>query len=272
MKNLLNKTVFIILVIAIQNIPLIATYTLQLQDIIFLKNGTEIHGVIVEMIPGSSLIIRDESGTLQTIQIMEIIKFGKKKITQESMNPGAVRSYGMTFKPGACKISTSGMYSILRYKKSNWEDLRDFKSSVIQGNLSFSLFAISGLAGGVSINYARIMDRGFRAVDFIEYGPHLEWYLNILPYFKPYLGAALLFSKSLSPQYIYQIGSSRTYDFYIGLPVFITRNLAIEQAVHYAISRVTGELRFGDTDYFRNLNFQTAEFSMHLGLSFFLQK
>ena len=56
----------------------------QMQDVIYLKNGTVIHGTIIEQIPGVSMKIQTKDGNIFVFKTEEIEKITKEPTTQIS--------------------------------------------------------------------------------------------------------------------------------------------------------------------------------------------
>lgn len=54
------------------------------QDVVYLKNGSVIRGVIVEQVPNVSLKIQTSDKSLFVFQMIEIEKFGKEEISDDS--------------------------------------------------------------------------------------------------------------------------------------------------------------------------------------------
>jgi len=60
----------------------------ELEDVVYLKNGSVIRGVIVEQIPNISIKIKTKDGNIFVLKIEEIMKITKEEIHQEVM-PGS---------------------------------------------------------------------------------------------------------------------------------------------------------------------------------------
>jgi TM2 domain-containing membrane protein YozV len=75
MKNFfLTTIIFLILGISI-------TYAQEvLQDVVYLKNGSIIHGIIVEQIPNENIKIKTKDGNISVIKMSEVQKIAKENI------------------------------------------------------------------------------------------------------------------------------------------------------------------------------------------------
>jgi len=76
MKYLIS---FIAFVVSLQ-IFSICSYAQQYEDIVYLKNGSIIHGTIIEQIPGESIKIKSKDGNLFVFKMDEIEKMTKEEV------------------------------------------------------------------------------------------------------------------------------------------------------------------------------------------------
>jgi hypothetical protein len=56
------------------------TYSQQMEDVIYLKNGSVIHGIIIEQVPNETIKIKTKDGNVFAFKYEEIQKFTKEEI------------------------------------------------------------------------------------------------------------------------------------------------------------------------------------------------
>jgi len=56
------------------------------EDVVYLKNGNVVRGIIVEQVPGQTIKVQTTDGQTSTFMITEIQKFGKEKVTVTNMD------------------------------------------------------------------------------------------------------------------------------------------------------------------------------------------
>ena len=66
----------------------------QYQDVVYLKNGSIIRGVIVEQIPGDSLKIQTQDRSVFVFNMSEVVKIVKKPVTTPSVSKKIVKAPG----------------------------------------------------------------------------------------------------------------------------------------------------------------------------------
>lgn len=72
------KTLFTVLIVNIFILPFL--YTQQMEDVIYLKNGSIIRGIIIEQVPNISLKIKTKDGSVFAYKMEEV-----EKLTKEDM-------------------------------------------------------------------------------------------------------------------------------------------------------------------------------------------
>lgn len=70
----------------------------NLQDVVYLKNGSVIRGIIIEQVPSESIKIQIAGGSVLVLKTDEVSKITKEGITQESAS-GNDESYGWNRAP-----------------------------------------------------------------------------------------------------------------------------------------------------------------------------
>ncbi|MGA2668990.1 MAG: hypothetical protein ABSF32_08740 [Ignavibacteria bacterium] len=78
------KTTF--LLISIFLFTACMAFAQQYEDVVYLKNGGEIHGTIIEQVPNVSIKIKTNEGNIFVYKMEEIEKITKKEITDENTN------------------------------------------------------------------------------------------------------------------------------------------------------------------------------------------
>jgi len=75
MKSILN----VFLVVLLISIGSVITHSQQMEDVIYLKNGSVIHGIIIEQIPNVSIKIKTLDGNIFAYKYEDIEKFTKEE-------------------------------------------------------------------------------------------------------------------------------------------------------------------------------------------------
>src|ERR1035437_364175 len=60
----------------------------NMEDVVYLKNGSIIHGIIIEQIPNESLKVQTKDGNVFVYKMTEVDKMTKEQITNTSRNTG----------------------------------------------------------------------------------------------------------------------------------------------------------------------------------------
>ena len=64
----------------------------QYQDVVYLKNGSIIRGIIIEQIPGDSLKIQTTGGSIFVFKMSEVLKIAKESTKESSMMQTALKN------------------------------------------------------------------------------------------------------------------------------------------------------------------------------------
>ncbi len=75
----------LLLLIPIYLFTISVIYSQQYEDIVYLKNGSEIHGTIIEQIPNESIKIKTKDGNIFVYKMDEIDKMTKEEIKREKV-------------------------------------------------------------------------------------------------------------------------------------------------------------------------------------------
>ena len=78
------KTTFLLISIFLFTTCL--AYAQQYEDVVYLKNGGEVHGTIIEQVPNVSIKIKTNDGNIFVYKMEEIDKISKKEISDENNN------------------------------------------------------------------------------------------------------------------------------------------------------------------------------------------
>jgi len=75
----------LLLLIPVLLLTTVLVYSQQYDDVVYLKNGGEIHGTIIEQIPNESIKIKTKDGNIFVYKMDEIEKMTKEEIKQEKI-------------------------------------------------------------------------------------------------------------------------------------------------------------------------------------------
>lgn len=139
-KSTFAKYLFVLLIIIMTSPAVYSNPSKQLEDVVYLKDGSIIRGTLIEQIPGESLKIETSDGKVFVIKIEQIKRFTKEarkvnivKVSNNQKNgalaflfsfilPGGGQFYnGETDKGiGMLGISAVGAYLILSNKRNSY--------------------------------------------------------------------------------------------------------------------------------------------------------
>ncbi len=84
-----RNILLVALLVLISTISLhVNAQTSNMEDVVYLKNGSIIHGIIIEQIPNESLKIKTKDGSVFVYKMVEVIKLTKEETANTSMNAG----------------------------------------------------------------------------------------------------------------------------------------------------------------------------------------
>jgi hypothetical protein len=165
MKTLLILSPILLLIVC-------AIYSQQYEDVVYLRNGSEIHGIIIEQVPSESIKIKTKDGSTFVYKMEEIEKMTKEEIMKkesrttdsESFQKQVGRNYsGFGMRGGiGTDITLSlgfgvGAFYVLApstYSTSNWdlgldiyyanvtEEETDSEGTLFEDNTELLVFAI----------------------------------------------------------------------------------------------------------------------------------
>ena len=107
------------------------------RDVVYLKNGSVVRGVIVEQVPGKQLKIETSGGSVLVHQMDEVMKTGKEKLAQE----------GSEDRPKSPSALKKGYATILELGYQGG-DFSRYRADVIFGGY-FNPYVFLGLGVGV---------------------------------------------------------------------------------------------------------------------------
>jgi len=83
----------------------------NLQDVVYLKNGSIIHGTIIEQIPNVSIKIERNNGDVDVVKIEDISKMTKERVAEATEASSTYTSNASNGTAGVQKTSNSKSYS-----------------------------------------------------------------------------------------------------------------------------------------------------------------
>lgn len=222
-------------------------------DIVYMKDGTVLKGVIVENVPNDYIRMELSGGSLITIKYSDIAKFGRESTSgqrpsqqtspaiQSPTTPGFQRQAETTstpqFRKGVYRVSGALLYS------SNTQDSpnSEYTNTTFTASPGFATFLTDGLLFGIDANYTHskfeekytyAFSSETNGYDYTSYGVgiSLQYYaivVNPIPFF----GAQVSYSRSVKEGYL-------EYAFDLGLAFPISLNMGIEPFVQYGIVKL----------------------------------
>ena len=159
------------------------------RDVVHLKNGSVIKGVIVEQVPSKQLKIETSDGSVFVYQMDEIEKMSKEQIDNSRMrNVSKSLSSSSPTAQGRMIVSGSSRFlfstSTTEVKSNSGYD--DWEADIKQFNFKPALgwFVADGLAVALSIDYESSKQGSDKQSTFM-FGPSLAYYFgssNIKPF------------------------------------------------------------------------------------------
>ena len=122
----MNKKIFLFILLALISFNLFSQSGYR--DVVSLKNGSVIKGVIIEQIPGEKLKIETSDGSLFVYQMSEVAKITKEKIPQvQPSQPGQSNSQichecpqiGMNYMEKTVSSQSKGTLKLQDFEKTN---------------------------------------------------------------------------------------------------------------------------------------------------------
>jgi hypothetical protein len=83
-----TKMFIVIVIFIITNLSVFAQQVME--DVVYLKNGSIIHGTIIEQVPGKTLKIKTHDGNIFVYSLDEVEKMTKETSTNPVLNSGEV--------------------------------------------------------------------------------------------------------------------------------------------------------------------------------------
>ena len=238
------------------------------QDLIYLKDGTVLKGIIIENVPNDYVRVELPGGSLITLKYIDIAKFGKESApgqrpaqplstlvqTQETPAIRQQRSYDSSpqFKRGVYRVSGGVLYSSSTQETSYSE----YTQTTFSASPGFASFLADGLLLGIDGNYSHTkykeVNRYFfpgetaNDFDYTTYGLGISLrYYAIVVNPIPFLGAQIAYSQ----QETIEKASYLDYSFELGLAFPISLNMGIEPFVQYAVKKAVNKDRVDDFKY-----------------------
>lgn len=238
----MKKTIIaIILLVFVSSLALAQS---QYTEIIYLKNGSVIRGIIIESIPNKSVKIQTKDGNIFFYNIDEIDKI-TKEISDDSFSDKNDSKVVSQTQSGSLFIGGEIYFSNASTKYNSSLDLFMFTSRI-------GFFVVDNLLLGVSLAYANVSYNS-RSQDQFIIGPILRYYFGSVPS-KPF--TYLVFGYNTQENY-----NSTALGLGLGYNIAISRNVALSPVIQYAfVAPKSGSL--GDN----------KEFYIGIGISTFIFK
>ena len=184
------------------------------EDVVYLKNGSVIHGIIVEQIPNKSIKIQTRDQNLFVYSMEEIEKISKEPTKSQGGNTaGLVNSEGInkgTVLVGAA--SNIGLKVAIPSGGGN-------TITTFNGNVEIGYFFEKNFVLGANVGYSSI-----GSFNLTTLGAFMRYYIQG----KVFAGAG--YNNISSGGF-----SSSSIPLELGYAAFITKNIAIEPALGYSI-------------------------------------
>lgn len=188
----------------------------QYTEIIYLKNGSVIRGIIIESIPNKSVKIQTKDGTIFFYNIDEVDKI-TKEISDDSFSDKNDSKVVSQTQSGSLFIGGEIYYSNVSTKYNY--SLNQFMFSPRIG-----FFVIDNLLLGVTLAYANVSDNSSSQDQFII-GPILRYYFGSGPS-KPF--TYLIFGYETQKN-----NNSTALGMGLGYNIAISRNVALSPVIQY---------------------------------------
>ncbi len=126
----------------------------EYEEVIYLKNGSVIHGTIIEQVPGVSYKIKTKSGDIFVFKAAEVEKITKEVVAPApeavvtEAKPAAARAAGGDLRKGFSGFTTTGYYMAIH----DTTDAGDFEGGVIPFGSSFG-YSIGAAFFGLGVAY-----------------------------------------------------------------------------------------------------------------------
>ena len=141
----------------------------EMQEVVYLKNGSVIRGVIIEQVPGKSLKIQTNDGNIFAYEMAEVEKISKEQATTETKNKQSSNLSNNGAKRGYRGFVEMG-YTI---GKNRWSGTNRFELVTSRG-YQFNPYFYVGLGTGVHYYHqADLIEIPIFAdlrADFLNYG------------------------------------------------------------------------------------------------------
>jgi hypothetical protein len=131
----------------------ICNYAQQYEDVVYLKNGSIIHGIIVEQIPGESIKIKTNDGNTFVFKMDEVQKMIKEEIVIKKVESDSI------------KIKKDKLKSELKNKKNNLPvaknslTMQPFGLVTLLTNIEYDRALTSSFSMGLKISFMTFLFR-----------------------------------------------------------------------------------------------------------------
>ena len=235
------------------------------RDIVHLKNGSVIKGVIIEQVPNEQIKVETSDGSVFVYEIDNIAKISKEKITGSSASWGnnnqdfsLPTAKGKMIVSGSTQLSYSSMTTEFEYQ--NMGDESDFNEFSFKPSIGW--FVADGFAIGLTIDYESVKqdddEYEYKTSSFLI-GPSAIYYFgntNI----KPFIQGEYLFGKNKEDDGSEELEAKMNgWGLGAGVAFFLNKNISLDLGLGYA--KISGEYEDYDVE-------QTIKgFSLHGGIS-----
>lgn len=211
----MKKSIFTLAMIAF---TLTAFSQNNYRDIVHLKNGSVIKGMIIEQVPNEQIKLETSDGSVFVYEMDEIEKMSKEKVSEES-STNNTQDFSYPTKKGTIIMGGSSNFSFSSMSPEDGSSSTEIKINPIIG-----AFISDNFAMGAELSY-----EDYESGSTFLFGPLIRYYFgdsNI----KPFLNGEYLFGNI-----DYNNGSSDVNGFALGggVAFFLNQHIAIDLGLTY---------------------------------------
>ncbi|MGB2869237.1 MAG: autotransporter outer membrane beta-barrel domain-containing protein [Bacteroidota bacterium] len=230
------------------------------QDLIYMKDGTILKGIIIENVPNDYVRVELPGGSLVTIKYSDIARFGKESssgqqparqtgpIMQNQLPPARQqqdeRDNSPQFRKGVYRISGGVTYSSNTQETSS----REYTQTTFSATPGFASFLVDGLLFGIdgSYSHTKFEDKNRYVFtpeignnyDYTSYGAGISLRYYAIPVHPiPFFGAQVAYGRTEDSEK----QSFLNYAFELGLAFPISLTIGIEPFFQYGVTKSVDE-------------------------------
>jgi len=168
----------------------------EYEEVIYLKNGSVIHGTIIEQVPGVSYKIKTKSGDIFVFKAAEVEKIAKEAVAPApaavvtEAKPAAPRAAGGYLRKGFSGFTNTGYYIAIHDTVD--PEYGDFDGSVIPFGSSFG-YSIGSAFFGLGVAYI---------AGFDDYDEYASVYYETRYFFSPRSNLSPCMSVVVGPHFL----------------------------------------------------------------------